>query len=61
VNRIPLVLALWFAVWTALGFCIGRYLDTPGVYTLWGVAFAALSIFSWPFVFPERFQQWMHD
>jgi hypothetical protein len=58
-NRVPLVLALWFVLWTTIGFLIGRVLDTPGTYTTAGVIFALCSVFSWPFIFPERLQDWM--
>jgi hypothetical protein len=54
-------MVFWFAVWATLGFFIGRYLNTPGFYTLCGVAFAVPSLFSWPFIFPERVQQWMDE
>jgi hypothetical protein len=42
-----------------MGFLVGRALETPGIYTTAGVVFALLSIFSWPFIFPERLQDWM--
>ena len=49
-NRIPLVLGFWFALWTTMGFLVGRALETPGIYTTAGVVFALLSIFSRPFI-----------
>jgi len=58
-NRVPLVLALWFALWTTSGYLLGRALETPGIYTTAGLVLALLSIFSWPFIFPERLQDWM--
>jgi len=58
-NRIPLVLGFWFALWTTMGFLVGRALETPGIYTTAGVVFALLSIFLWPFIFPERLQDWI--
>jgi hypothetical protein len=58
-NRVPLILLIWVVLWTTAGFLIGRGLDTPGVYTTLGVVFAVVSVFSWPFIFPERLQEWM--
>ena len=58
-NRIPLILFLWFALWITTGFFIGRALETPGVYTVVGAFLALISVFLWPFVFPERLQDWM--
>ena len=58
-NRIPLVLFLWFAAWITAGFFLGRALETPGVYTVAGTILALVSLFLWPFIFPERLQDWM--
>ena len=60
-NRVPLILVPWFVLWTTMGFLVGRSLDIPGVYTTLGVVFAVVSIFSWPFIFPERLQDWMEQ
>ena len=61
INRVPLVLVPWFVLWTTMGFLIGRSLEIPGVFTTLGVVFAVVSIFSWPFIFPERLQDWMEQ
>jgi membrane protein DedA with SNARE-associated domain len=58
-NRIPIVMTLWFALWTTLGYLFGRVLETPGIYTSAGFILALPSIFSWPFIFPERLLDWM--
>jgi hypothetical protein len=42
-----------------MGFLVGRALETPGIYTTAGVVFSLLSIFLWPFIFPERLQDWI--
>jgi len=61
VNRVPLVAAGWFIFWTVIGWVAGRLLDTPVTYTIAGFLFAFISIFAWPFIFPDRFQDWMYD
>ena len=58
-NRVPLVLAFWVGLWTTAGYLIGRGLETPGVYTAAGFVVALISIFAWPFILPERLQDWM--
>ena len=60
-NRIPLVLACWFAFWTGGGWFVGQWLQVPGVFTVGGFAIALLSIFAWPFIFPNRLLDWMED
>ena len=58
-NRVPLVLAVWFIVWTTAGYLLGQYLQTPGFFTIAGFLLGLVSVFSWPFIFPERFLDWM--
>jgi membrane protein DedA with SNARE-associated domain len=59
VNRVPLVLVIWFIVWTTAGYWLGRVLETPGFFTIAGFLLGFVTVFSWPFIFPERFQDWM--
>ena len=58
-NRVPLIAVCWFALWTTVGFFIGRLLDTPGTYTVLGFVFGLVTIFAWPFVLPNWLQDWM--
>jgi hypothetical protein len=58
-NRVPLVGFLWFAFWIGAGAIIGRLLDTPGTFTFGGFLFALVTMFAWPWILPERLNQWM--
>lgn len=60
-NRVPLVAVCWFIAWTTIGFLIGRLLETPGYFTVMGFLFAFATIFAWPFVLPDRLQDWMDE
>jgi hypothetical protein len=56
-----LVAACWFVGWTTVGAIVGRLLETPGYYTVMGLLFAFATIFAWPFVLPNRLQDWMDE
>ena len=58
-NRVPLVATCWLGLWTLIGFALGRYLDVPGTFTVGGFLLGVVSVFSWPFVLPDRLQDWM--
>jgi hypothetical protein len=60
-NRVPLVAFCWFAFWTGAGAILGRLLDTPGTYTVLGFFFALVSMFAWPWILPERLNEWMSE
>jgi len=60
-NRVPLVGACWFIFWTGVGFIAGRLLGVPVSYTVGGFGLGLISMFAWPFIFPNRLQNWMED
>jgi hypothetical protein len=60
-NRVPLVALCWFAFWTGAGAILGRVLETPGTYTVLGFVFALLSMFAWPWILPDRLNEWMDE
>jgi hypothetical protein len=41
------------------GAIIGRLLDTPGTFTFGGFLFALVTMFAWPWILPERLNDWM--
>jgi hypothetical protein len=60
-NRVPLVLLLWFAFWIGGGVALGRLLEIPGTFTIAGFVLGFLLLFAWPMIFPDRLQDWMDE
>jgi hypothetical protein len=58
-DRVAIVTVLWFVFWTAAGVGMGRLLDIPGTFTVAGFVFAVVSVFAWPWILPERLNNWM--
>ena len=60
-DRVAFVTICWFIFWTTVGYYLGRWLDIHITLTITGFVFAALTTFAWPWIFPESFEDWMHD
>ena len=60
-NRVPLVLLLWFAFWIGGGVALGRFLEIPGTFTIAGFVLGFLLLFAWPMILPDRLQDWMDE
>jgi hypothetical protein len=58
-DRVAFVTICWFVFWTCVGLVLGRVLDVPGTFTVGGFIFALLTVFAWPWVLPERLNNWM--
>ena len=58
-DRVALVAICWFAFWTTVGVVLGRYMEMPGFGGIYGFGFALVSVFAWPWVLPNRLQDWM--
>jgi hypothetical protein len=58
-DRVAFVAICWFVFWTGAGSILGRYLDVPGTITAAGFVFALVSVFAWPWILPERLNNWM--
>jgi hypothetical protein len=59
-DRVALVTVCWLGFWTAVGWVAGRLLETPGTFVAVGFFFAIVTIFAWPWVLPDRLNEWMN-
>jgi hypothetical protein len=61
-DRVAIVAWCWFVLWVVFGYATGTLLfNTPWTGALSGFAFALLATFAWPWVMPERINNWMDD
>lgn len=61
-DRVAIVAWSWFILWTASGYLAGALLfETPWTGALVGFLAALVGTFTWPWVMPERINQWMDD
>ena len=60
-DRVALLAFIWFVFWTTVGVIIGRWLETPGFWTVGGFVFALLTVLIWPYILPNRLLDWMDE
>jgi hypothetical protein len=59
VDRVFIVGFCWFALWIGLGAAAGSFFRVPGTGSIAGFCFALGTLFTWPFIMPERLARWM--
>jgi hypothetical protein len=60
-DRVAVVGWIWFIGWTIVGHAIGRWWGDPVMATILGFLFALVTLPAWPWILPQRVDDWMHD
>src|SRR6185503_9768913 len=60
-DRVAVVGWIWFIAWILVGHAAGRWIGDPGTMTVVGFFCAIVTLPAWPWLLPQRLDDWMHD
>jgi hypothetical protein len=60
-DRVAVVGWIWFIAWILVGHAAGRWIGDPGTMTVVGFFCAIVTLPAWPWLLPQRVDDWMHD
>lgn len=61
VDRVAFIGWMWSAVWGGIGYLAGWLFEFQGTGLVFGIIFALITVFLWPWVLPEFIDDWMSD